>query len=106
MIDLAPGRPAWGFSFDARSFPRLRESVQLINMQLKDFISRLSDEEIRDARQMSPEDKFLEGARLFDRTCRIMKDGIRHEFPNASEDEVYAILLERLDMAERAESPA
>lgn len=75
-------------------------------MELKDSISQLSDEEIRDARQMRPEDKFLEGARLFDRTCRIMKDGIRHEFPNASEDEVYAILLERLDLAERAESIA
>lgn len=75
-------------------------------MDLSDFISQLAEEEIADARRGRPEDKFLAGARLFDRSCRIMKDGIRYQFPHASEEEVYAILLERLEQAKRAEHEA
>jgi len=73
-------------------------------MELEDFIQQLSDEEIEEARNMSPDDKFLQGARLFDRSCRIMLDGIRHQFPQASEQEAYQILIQRLDMAEQLEN--
>jgi hypothetical protein len=33
------------------------------------------------ARAMSPGDKLLEGARRFERACRLMLDGIRHQHP-------------------------
>ena len=52
---------------------------------------------------MSPEDKLLAGARLFDRACRIMADGIRDEFPDADEDRLREILAERLALSRRLE---
>lgn len=42
------------------------------------------------ARAMAPGDKLLEGARLFDRACRVMADGIRHRHPDLTEAEVLA----------------
>lgn len=67
-------------------------------------LDRLYLEEVRTAREMSPEDKLFAGPRLFDRACRIMRDGIRHQYPEADEAEVNRILLERLALARRLEN--
>jgi hypothetical protein len=72
----------------------------------KEFIDELFWERVRRARNMSPEDKLLSGARLFDRSCRIMADGIRNEFPDADEQRVKEILRERLALARRLERNA
>jgi hypothetical protein len=45
---------------------------------------------------MSPEDKLLEGPRLFDRACRVMADGIRHRHPEFDDEAVQAQLSEQL----------
>ena len=64
-------------------------------------LSELADvlyrEEVARARAMSPEDKLLEGPRLFDRACRVMLDGIRHQHPDLDDDGAMALLRERLD---------
>ena len=54
-------------------------------------------EEIARARAMSPEDKLLEGPRLFERACRVMGEGIRHQHPDLDDAGVLALLRERLD---------
>ena len=54
-------------------------------------------EEVARARAMSPEDKLLEGPRLFERACRVMRDGIRHQHPDLDDAGVLALLRERLD---------
>ena len=54
-------------------------------------------EEIARARAMSPEDKLLEGPRLFERSCRVMRDGIRHQHPELDDAGVLALLRARLD---------
>ena len=54
-------------------------------------------EEIARARAMSPEDKLLEGLRLFERACRVMGEGIRHQHPDLDDAGVFALLCERLD---------
>jgi hypothetical protein len=54
-------------------------------------------EEVTRALAMSPEEKVLEGPRLFDRACRVMADGIRHQYPDLDEDGVLALLRQRLD---------
>jgi len=69
----------------------------------KELIDELFREQVRAARAMSPEEKFLAGARLFDRSCRIMADGIRHEFPEADENRMQEILAERLALIRRLE---
>ena len=49
------------------------------------------------ARAMAPEDMLLEGPRLFERACRVMRDGIRHQHPDLDDAGVQALLCARLD---------
>lgn len=53
-------------------------------------------EEIARARAMRPEDKLLEGPRLFDRSCRLMTDGIRHDHPELDDEGIRVRLAARL----------
>ncbi|HWB12053.1 MAG TPA: hypothetical protein VG826_22700 [Pirellulales bacterium] len=50
---------------------------------------------------MSPEDKLLAGASVFDRSCRIILDGLRHENPEADECRLRELLRERLALLRR-----
>jgi hypothetical protein len=54
-------------------------------------------EEVVRARRMAPEDKLLEGPRLYERACRVMCDGIRHRHPDLDEAGVQALLRAHLD---------
>ncbi len=49
------------------------------------------------ARAMTPEEKFLEGPRLFEEECEQMKAAIRKERPELSEEMVEQELRTRLD---------
>lgn len=69
----------------------------------REQIDELFWERIRRARQTPPEQKLLEGARLFDLCCRIMADGIRNEHPEADEARVREILAERVALVRRLE---
>lgn len=53
-------------------------------------------EEVARARAMSPGDKLIEGPRLFERACRLMRDGIRHQHPDLDEAGIVALLHSRL----------
>lgn len=57
-------------------------------------------EEIARARGMRPDEKLLEGPRLFERACRLMADGIRHSHPELDDEGVRAMLTARLDLAQ------
>lgn len=54
-------------------------------------------ERIERARQMSPEERVREVGRLSAAVLRIMCDGVRSEFPDASEDEVIELVRQRID---------
>ena len=75
----------------------------MIMQPTKELIDELYREEVERARRMSPEDKFFGGARLFERSCRIMADGIRSQFPDADGRRVQEILRERLDLIRQRE---
>lgn len=70
------------------------------------LIDELFREQVRMARAMPPEEKLLEGPRLFDRSCRIMLVGIRDQYPGVGAAEAMRILIERLDRLERLEASA
>jgi len=61
------------------------------------LIDELFLDKVRAARAMSPEDKLLAGPRLFERSCRIMLDGLRDENPDADDARLQDLLRERLD---------
>lgn len=65
------------------------------------LIDEIYRQKLRAARAMSPEDKLLAGPRLFERSCRIMADGIRSEYRDADEVRVQVILRERLALLRR-----
>ena len=56
----------------------------------RELVERLSAEEIARARAMTPEEKLLEGPRLFERASRVMADGIRHRHPELDDEAVRA----------------
>ena len=70
---------------------------------LREPTDDISRDKLRAARRMSEEDRFLAGPRLFDYACRIALDGIRSQYPDATEQEVREILRQRLKLARRLE---
>ncbi len=56
------------------------------------------------ARRMSFESKFLAGPQLFDMACRLMRDGIRMQFPEADDAEVERHFQERMEIYRRLEA--
>jgi len=71
-----------------------------------ELTDQLFRERVARARAMPLDEKFLAGARLFDRSCRIIMDGIRAQFPEADEAEVRRIRDERLRILRRLEAGA
>jgi hypothetical protein len=72
-------------------------------MSLATLAQALYAEEVTRARAMDPGEKLLEGPRLFERACRIMADGIRHQHPDLDDAGVRALLATRLDRLRRLE---
>ena len=68
-----------------------------------ELIDELYRERVCRARETPPEEKLLAGPRGFERSCRIMADGIRDQFPDADEHRVREILTERLALIRRLE---
>ena len=85
---------------------RLREqtSAYAPPPETQRLIDELYREEVREARAMNPIDKILAGQRLFESACRITLAGIRHQNPQASEDQCLEILRQRLDLQRRLEA--
>ena len=69
----------------------------------KELVDQLFLEKVHRARATDPAEKLLDGARLFDLTCRIAMDGIRDRNPNATEEEVRRLLFEQVDRVRRLE---
>jgi hypothetical protein len=58
------------------------------------------------ARRLSASDKLLEGPCLFEFSCRIILDGLRHRHPHLSDAELQQRLRATLDIVRRAEQRA
>jgi len=72
---------------------------------LTSLIDVLYQEEVARARTQDPGDKLLEGARLFERACRLMADGIRHRHPGLSDAEVLARVEAQLARLRTLDTP-
>lgn len=69
-------------------------------MSAAQTVAALYRDEVARARAMRPEDKLLEGPRLFDRACRVIADGIRHQHPDLDEAAVQQLVRDRVALAE------
>jgi hypothetical protein len=70
----------------------------------KELIDELYREQVLAARAMSPDERFFAGPRLFDFACQVTRDGIRHQHPDASDEQVEEFLRQRLALARRLEN--
>ena len=68
------------------------------------LMDELYREELLEARAMSPAEKARAGQQLFEAACRITLAGIRHQFPEASEERCREMLRERLDLQRRLDT--
>jgi hypothetical protein len=71
--------------------------------QFGEMAAEIYRERVMRARQTPPIDKLFDGARIFDRVCGVMRDGIRGQFPDSDDSTVEALLHERLEMSRRLE---
>ena len=55
-------------------------------------------QQVERARRMTGEEKIRESLQLFERTSRLMLDGLRDEFPNFGERQLLEKLYERLEV--------
>ena len=69
----------------------------------QELVDSIYRERVLHARQTPAEEKMLDGLRLFDFSCRIVMDGIRHQYPDADEQRVQETLVQRIQLRRRLE---
>lgn len=62
----------------------------------KELADAIFRDRVLRARKTPPEQRMKDAFELYERACGLMRDGIRHQFPDADEAEVEAILRKRL----------
>ena len=68
-----------------------------------ELLAQLDREDIEQARRMTPAQRLLAGAELFDFACAATKAGIRAQHPGADEATVLRILRQRVALPDRFE---
>lgn len=56
------------------------------------------------ARSLDPGEKFLAGARLFERSCELASAGLRQRHPAAAEASIRVMLRRQLEVLRRLEA--
>lgn len=64
----------------------------------KQLIDDLYREKVERARRMSPWEKLMAGPDLFDSACAWTKAGIRMQHPDADEERIRELLIERIEL--------
>lgn len=71
-----------------------------MNTDFQNLADTLYWEKVERARAMKPEDRMIEGVRMFDRECEIMRLEILQANPTFSEADVAKEIRRRLDEAD------
>ena len=74
-----------------------------MNKEFQSLADELYRERVLRARRTPPEERILDGPRLFDYACSITMAGLKMEFPDASNLELREALRRRLEIARRLE---
>jgi hypothetical protein len=81
----------------------MKDSGSSNNDGIRELSSAIYWEKVRRARERCPVEKLLDGPRLFDSGCEIMRSAIRAQYPTADEAEVARLLTERIQLGRRLE---
>lgn len=73
--------------------------MELTEEQIRQEAAECYARKIRQAQQMSPLEKFLAGAELFEDACKVTLAGIRNQHPHLNPDECLEYLKQRLSRA-------
>jgi hypothetical protein len=69
----------------------------MVDTIIKPLADAIYADRVRRARVAPPSQKMGWGPELFEGACGRMRDGIRHQFPEADEAQVEKILYQRLN---------
>ena len=69
----------------------------------QELVDDLFRERVLRARATPPDQKVLDGFRLFELSVRIMRDAIRNENPEANQEQIQDLLMRRFEIARRLE---
>jgi hypothetical protein len=72
----------------------------------QELLDDIYREKVLRARRTPPEDRLLTGLEHSDVAVRVMRDGIRAQFPDADDVQVDRILCERIALLRRLEERA
>ena len=75
-----------------------------MNDEFKPLADEIYRERVRRARRLPPEQRILDGPRLFDFACSASLCGLRMEMPHATEAELRQGLRRRLAIGRRLEN--
>lgn len=75
-----------------------------MNPEIQPLADAIYRERVLRARKVPPEQRILEGPRLFDFACSISMAGLRSEMPNASDAELRLRLRRRLAIGRKLEN--
>ncbi|MBM4075930.1 MAG: hypothetical protein FJ267_09835, partial [Planctomycetes bacterium] len=74
---------------EVRSFSGSQIMSQVTNLNAESIrldADAIYIERVLRARETLPGQKMVDGIRLFERACGLMRDGVRHQFPDATPD--------------------
>ena len=75
---------------------RYAESLMSMEESIPELADQIFREKVMRARRQTIAERFETGLELFEKGIAQMRSGIRHQFPNASDEEVRSILRKRL----------
>lgn len=91
---------------DSLNEPAADYAVEPKQNEFAPLMDELYRERVLRARRASPESKILAGQRLFEAACEMTLLGIRHDFPEYTEEQCRKVLRDRLAMRRKHEGNA
>lgn len=73
--------------------------MEITEEQIRQEAAECYARKIRQAQRMTPLEKFLAGAELFEDACKVTLSGIRNQYPHLNPEECLEHLKHRLSKA-------
>ena len=82
------------------SVPPISDTVTMVDENLQNDIRR----RVQASSGLAPEERILAGIKQSELAIRVVKDGLRDQFPNANDATIASLLLERIRLMKRVQN--